>query len=142
MRQNGFQLLDCLITVLVIAILGGIGASSFSALQQRHKLHRCGLSLFDRVIRARSLAVSLNQPVSVVVLPELNRYGFGWTGTVPATWYRLEPGLQFSAAPRKPIHFYSRGVAVPGGTISISGEMGEFKVVVAPGGRIRWEYPR
>ncbi len=102
------------------------------------RLHAASESLLGAAGLARSMAISRNTDIRLLVDPSSARFSLGSPDREPATWTPLPPGVGFVAVPSRPITFHNRGTAAPAGTIGIANEAGAIRVVVAVSGRIRW----
>lgn len=135
---RGFQLLDLMLTCLVIAVLAGLSAPFLQGLTEAQKSGAACDLLVSTVSKARALAIAENLPVQLVAEPS-GRFGLQVRGRdSPVIWRRLPEGVRFRRLPRNPVTFHSRGTAAPSGSYELEGPAGGMRVVVAVSGRIRW----
>jgi type IV fimbrial biogenesis protein FimT len=66
-RQQGFTVLELMITLVIAGILMGIGVPSMLQFIKNDRLTSYRNTLFTDLIQARSTSVQLNQPVTVCV---------------------------------------------------------------------------
>ena len=139
MKENGYQLLECLAVCLLLSTMAGLGGSVLGRAVSRYRLEVAAQGLAMELSELRAAAVSRKLPLSISVSECSSKYGFGARGTDASLWRELPRGVSFVTQPRQPVTFYSRGNAVPAGTYGLSNTAGQCKVVVSPTGRIRWE---
>ncbi|GAB4243754.1 MAG: hypothetical protein Kow00109_19630 [Acidobacteriota bacterium] len=142
MRSVGFTLLEALIVTSVMVLLAGATWSGWRRCVEAWRVREAAELLGAELARARSLAVQANRSVSVFVHPSATAYGRAPAGTLPAVWRPLPPGVRVVGAPGLPVTFYSRCIAAPAGAYVLAASSCRAKVVVAPFGRIRWEWLR
>lgn len=140
MRSYGFTLLETLVVALVVILLASIGWIGWRRCVEAWRVREAAELLGAELARARSLAVQANRSVSVVIHPSATAYGRAPAGRLPAVWRGLPSGVRVAGTPRLPVTFYSRGGAAPAGTYVVAAPSCRAKVVVAPLGRIRWEW--
>ena len=135
---RGFQLLDLMLTCLLIALLAGLTVPFLKSLSEAHQRQAACDMLVSALSKARALALSENLPVEFHADPA-GRFALKVRQRDgPLIWRRLPPGVQFERLPRNPVTFHSRGTAAPAGSFRLSGPEGGIRVVVAVSGRIRW----
>lgn len=141
MRNQGWTILELLIVALIISLCGGIVIVRFIEVRALQTLQATAQILAMDLSSLRVRAVSLNEPLSVVIGPEGRTYGLAVRKMKPERWVVLPPGIRVTAAPSAPVTFYSRANAAPAGTFVLTSQRaGSARVVVAPFGRIRWEW--
>jgi len=140
MKEEGYQLLECLAVCLFLTVLFGVGGISLSRSLDRYRLETSAKGLAAELGALRIAAVSRKAPLSVFISDCRSQYGFGLRKESPVALRSLRTGVCFANHPKRPLTFYSRGNAVPAGSYLLSSAAGQCKVVVAPTGRIRCEY--
>ena len=139
MKMEGYQLLECLVVCLLLSAMLGVGGSAFLQFLDRYRLEIAAKGLVAHLVEVRTAAVSRKMPISVSVSSCRSKYGIGPRDLEVAVWRSLPTGVNFVDPIRQSLTFYSRGNAVPAGTLSLSNNAGYCKVVVSPTGRIRCE---
>ncbi len=141
MRNHGWSILELLIAALVISICGGIAVVRFMEARASQTLQATAQILAMELSSLRVRAISLNEPLSFVVGADGTTYGLAVRRTDPERWNDLPRGIRFTRVPSSPVTFYSRANAAPAGSLVLTSEKaGSIRVVVAPFGRIRWEW--
>lgn len=128
-----------MIVCLVAAILLGQGTAWLIGLRRLYDLQASARLLVSDISRTRSEAITLNVPFSILVDSPARAYAVSGGGQNPTQWRVLPAGVEFEHWPGTPVTFYSRGNAVPGGTYILRSADRRVRVIVAAGGRIRWE---
>ncbi len=137
-QQHGFQLLDLMLTCLLVAFLAVSGLPFLRDLSlQQKQVAACDLFV-STLSQARSLAIFRNLPVEVLVEPPGRFASSARFEGEPIVWRLLPEPVVFQQFPRRSVTFHPRGTAAPGGTFVLSTGRGGFKIVVAVSGRIRW----
>lgn len=141
MRNHGWSILELLIVALIISVCGGITVGRFLEVRASQALQATAGILVLELSSLRVRAISLNEPLSLVVGADRRTYGLAVRKTDPARWISLPQGIRFTKVPTLPVTFYSRANAAPAGSLVLTSERaGSIRVVVAPFGRIRWEW--
>ncbi len=141
MKNHGWTALELLIVLLILGIMAGLGIARFHEMRAMLALQATAQVLVADLSSLRGRAISLNQPLSLRITEDGEGYGAGPRTGTPERWVRLPEGIRFTGAPSRPITFYSRANAVPAGSLVLtSSTAGSVRVVVAPFGRIRWEW--
>jgi Tfp pilus assembly protein FimT len=140
MKANGFQLFECMMVCLLVAVLGGLGGISLGKLLGRSRLESAAQEMIGHLGALRAAAVSRKLSLAITVGETGRSYGFGPRGEDPAAWRDLPPGVQIVDSPGSSVTFYSRGIAVPAGSFLLANEVGRIRLIIAPTGRMRWEY--
>lgn len=106
-----------------------------------HSLQATARVLVADLTTLRIRAISLNQPLWIKVAEDRTKYGLAVRATEPGRWVELPEGIRFTSAPSVPVTFYSRGNAAPAGSLVLTSRRGmAVRIVVAPFGRVRWEW--
>jgi type IV fimbrial biogenesis protein FimT len=63
-NQQGFTLLEIMIVVVIIGIAAGLAVPNFTLMYARHELYQATTSLYNRLILARSSAISRNAMIA------------------------------------------------------------------------------
>ena len=140
MSEKGFQLFECMIICFLLSLLAGVGGASYSQLVARTRLERAGQEMMGCLGALRAAAVNRRLSLSVTVDDNGMRYGFGPRGEEPTAWRHLPPGVQIVNRPASSVTFYSRGNAVPAGSYLLANEAAQWRLIIAPTGRMRWEH--
>lgn len=138
MHERGFTLVDIMITCLLVGTIAVVSVSTWNNFSAHHKLQTACESLMSDLWRARVASFAGNLPVSVEVRSDRSAYSVVELGETPA-WRELPSGVTFTDCPKTKITFYSRGSVVPAGTYTLTNSSGALQVVVAGGGRVRWQ---
>jgi len=138
MHEKGFSLIDVMVTCLLLGTIIGVGLSSWDNFSAHHQLQSACQSLMSDLWRARVASLAGNLPVSIQVRGDCAAYSVVELGETPS-WRELPRGVRFTDCPKTKITFYSRGSVVPGGSYTLSNSSGALQVVVAGGGRFRWQ---
>ncbi len=137
-RQAGFQLLDAMLTCLLIALLLAATLPFLTGLAEEQRRAAACHVLVSTLSKARALSVSENLAVRLIAEPS-GRFALQAVGDRrPLAWRRLPGGVRFERLPRRPVTFHPRGTASPAGTYHRAESGATLKVVVAVSGRIRW----
>jgi prepilin-type N-terminal cleavage/methylation domain-containing protein len=139
---SGFTLQELLIATAIIAIIAAFAAPNFVRIQKGWALWGSARMVETSLQWGRMRAIASNSPVLFEVDEDGRR--IIWrdpaNGDIFAASERfMIGGSRIVSAPRTPLRFYPRGNAVPSGTYRIEGETGSYSVIVAPGGRIRFQ---
>ena len=134
-REGGFQLLELMIVLALIAVGAMLGAGAWYEWLGRHRLDNAADALSAFLCEARSSAMARNAAVQVQV--EEGRYAMTLRGSEAVLWRRFPQGVLAVGVPRSPVAFYSRGNAAPAGSFVLQNSSGEVRVIVSPAGRVR-----
>lgn len=141
MKNQGWSILEILIVSLIISVCAGVGVSSLIGIRAMQTLQSTARILAADLSTLRTRAVSLNRPLSLVVAEDGMSYGLAARATTPERWVGLRSGIRITSSPSHPVTFYSRGNAAPAGSLILTSPRGaSVRVIVAPFGRIRWEW--
>jgi len=138
----GFSLPELLIVLAIVAIISAFAIPGFVRVQKQWSLWGSARMLETSLHWGRMRAISSNSPVIFEV--DEDGYGFIWRdsisgNTLETTVRSVNRGSRIVSSPRTPLRFYPRGNAVPSGTYKIEGDTGSYSIIVAPGGRIRFQ---
>lgn len=141
-RREGFSIVECLVVLVLAAILATFALPGIRLLEQEWGLWGGMESLEAALEWGRMRAITSNSPLIFSISGDGR--SFCWvdaqTGEAIENSSRTFPGkLKITSSPRSPLRFYQHGNAAPAGTFVVSGEAGYWSVVVSPGGRIRVE---
>ena len=140
--QAGFSLQELLIVAAIVTIIATFAVQGFARIQKQWLLWGNARMVETSLQWGRMRAIASNSPLLFEV-DEDGRW-FMWrdpaTGEIFETTARSMNGSsRIVSAPRTPLRFYPRGNAVPSGTYRVEGETGSYSIIVAPGGRIRFQ---
>lgn len=136
-QQRGFQLLELVLVLALIAVAAAIGAGAWSEWTSRYHLYLATDALNACLQSARTGAMTQNAAVEVQV--QAHRYSMSLRGEEPVLWRRFPKDVEVVKAPSRAVAFYSRGNAAPAGSFVLQGRGGQVKLVVSPSGRVRVE---
>jgi hypothetical protein len=137
---QGVTLVEVVIVLACAGILLTAGVPNFNHLSRQWALWGAAHLLESSLQWGRSHAVSSNTSMALIVDSEGRFYLWedGYTGErLEGTLRHLPAGVRMVSAPRRPLRFYQRGNAVPAGTFVLQGEVGSYRLIVSPGGRVR-----
>ena len=140
--ENGFTLTEILIAAAIAAIIAAFAAPGFVRIQKQWSLWGNARMVETSLQWGRMRAIASNASILFEVGEDGRR--FMWldpaTGDVlNGTTRHMDGGARIVSSPVVSLRFYPRGNAVPSGTYKIDGETGSYSIVVAPGGRIRFQ---
>ncbi len=133
-------LIECLVVLALLTLAAAISLPLAREAKSAFELRTTAELLVAELAGTRAWAVSHNAPVCVLVAETGEAYGFAIPGREPDRWTGLPRGIRFVRRPRRPLTFHSRGNVAPAGTLVLRSAAGEVRVVVAPMGRVRWEW--
>lgn len=142
--QGGFTLLEIMVVVSIVGIASALSVPNFLQMYARHELYQTTTSLYNRLIFARSAAISRN--AMIVATPANLPSGQGQvTFTAPLSSEAFPPNVGFVLPlPAQPIGFTPRGLSTsPQATQTIQLQSLRnpnlvYSVSLAPSGKISW----
>jgi len=143
-NQRGFTLIEIMIVTAIIGIAAGIAAPNFTAMYARHELNQAASGLYNRLLFARSAAISRN---AMIVATPANVVGAESqvTFTAPLGLERLPLSVNFVLPlPATPIGFTPRGLStLPLATQTIQLQSVRlpnliYTISLAPSGKVTW----
>ena len=144
-NQQGFTLLEIMIVVVIIGIAAGLAAPNFMTLYARHELYQATTSLYNRLVFARSAAISRNAMIVATPGNPLVSGEDGMTFTNPLGIERFPLNVQFVVPlPAQPIGFTPRGLSTtPLATQTIQLQSVRdptliYSISLAPSGKVTW----
>jgi type IV fimbrial biogenesis protein FimT len=143
-NQQGFTLLEIMIVVVIIGIAAGLAVPNFTMMYARHELYQATTSLYNRLVFARSAAISRN---AMIVATPANVPGAQSqvTFTAPLGVETLPLNVNFLLPlPATPIGFTPRGLStIPLATTTIQLQSVRdptliYSISLAPSGKVTW----
>jgi type II secretory pathway pseudopilin PulG len=134
------SLVELVIVLACASIIVAAAVPNLHRLQQEWTLVGGARTVESSLHWGRAYAVSTNNSLMFEV--DEDGGGFHWTDPESGEPYgstirRLPGRVRIVSAPRRPLRFYQRGNAAPAGTYELQGEVGTYRVIVSPAGRIR-----
>lgn len=143
MNNPGWTLLELMVVSMILCIGGAVAAGRWVEARAMHQLQSTSRILVADLSNLRIRAVSLNRPLSLIVGEDRVSYGLAERGATPTRRIELPRGIRFSIVPATSLTFYPRANVAPAGSFVLSSDRaGSIRVVVAPFGRVRWEWIR
>ena len=143
-NQRGFTLIEIMVVTVIIGIAAGIAAPNFTAMYARHELNQATSNLYNRILFARSAAISRN---AMIVATPANVLGAESqvTFTPPLGLEKLPLSVNFVLPlPATPIGFTPRGLStLPLATQTIQLQSVRlpnliYTISLAPSGKVTW----
>lgn len=142
-NQQGFTLLEIMIVTVIIGIAAALAVPNFTMMYARHELYQATTSLYNRLVFARSAAISRN---AMIVATPANVVGAESqvTFTAPLGLERLPLRVTFFIVPAQPIGFTPRGLSTtPLATQTIQLQSVRdpnliYSISLAPSGKVTW----
>ena len=146
-NQQGFTLVEIMIVAAIIGISAAIAVPNFMTMYARHELYQATTSLYNRLVFARSAAISRNAMITATPGTPLPS-GVGVNGiafTLPLGEERFPPKVTFVLPlPVQPLGFTPRGLSTtPLATQTIQLQSVRdpnliYSISLAPSGKVTW----
>lgn len=143
-NQQGFTLLEIMIVVVIIGIAAGLAVPNFTLMYARHELYQTTTSLYNRLVFARSAAISRNAMI-VATPTNLPSGGGQVTFTAPLGTETFPLNVMFVLPlPAQPIGFTPRGLSttpLAAQTIQLQSVRNPnliYSISLAPSGKVTW----
>ncbi len=142
--QRGFTLVEIMLAVVIVGIATGMAAPSFRTMYARHELYQTTTNLYNRLVFARSAAISRN--AMIVGTPVNLPSGEGQvTFTAPLGIETFPTTISFVVPlPPQPIGFTPRGLSTtPLAVQTIQLQSNRipnliYTISLTPGGKVTW----
>jgi type IV fimbrial biogenesis protein FimT len=143
-HQSGFTLVELMITVAIFGISAALAAPNLSLMYARHELYQTTTSLHNRLMLARSTAISRNTMITAT--PTNLPSGEGQvTFTAPLSMEPFPQNVRFVLPlPAQPLGFTSRGLSTsPLAVMTIQLQSVRdpnliYTISLAPSGKVAW----
>lgn len=143
--QQGFTLVELMIVVVIVGISTMLAVPNFTLMYARHELYQATTDLYNRLIFARSSAISRNTMIIATPGNPLASGEDGVTFTAPLGEQRFPLNVQFLAPlPATPVGFTPRGLSTApliSQTIQLQSVRDPtliYSITVAPSGKVTW----
>ncbi len=142
--QGGFTLIEVMIVVAIVSIASALAAPNMITMYARYELYQTTTSLYNRLVFARSAAISRN---AMIVATPSNVPGSGGQVlfTNPLGAETMSPKVQFVLPlPPQPIGFTPRGLStttLATQTIQLQSVRDPsliYTISLAPSGKVTW----
>lgn len=162
MKQQGYTLIECMVTLVLISIVLGVGVPSFSQMLRKQALDAARMKLVSAIQMTRQEAVYRNR--AVTLLQRNGNWTNGWTivvdldgngamdGTDVVIRQQAGPDGDVTLSGNSPVSQYIRYMpdgtarlysgAFQAGTLTLchaAGDLRGIKLVLSSGGRLRQE---
>lgn len=143
--QEGFTLIELMIVAVIVGISAALAVPNFTLMYARHELYQATTDLYNRLIFARSAAISRNTMIVATPGNPLASGEDGVTFTPPVGEQRFPLNVQFvPPLPATPIGFTPRGLSTApliSQTIQLQSVRDPsliYSITVAPSGKVTW----
>lgn len=146
-NQQGFTLLEIMIVTVIIGVTAALAVPNFTLMYARHELYQATTSLYNRLVFARSAAISRNTMITATPgnpLPSGAGVN-GMTFTPPLGEERFPLNVTFVLPlPVQPLGFTPRGLSTtPLATQTIQLQSVRdpsliYSISLAPSGKVTW----
>lgn len=143
-RQRGFTLVEIMVAVAILGVASALAAPNLSQMYARHELYQTTTSFYNRLMLARSTAISRNTMITAtpVNLPS----GKGQvTFTTPLSMEAFPENVRFMLPlPAAPLGFTSRGLSTTPLAVttvqlqSVRDPNLIYSISLAPSGKVTW----
>lgn len=141
---GGFTLVELMIAVAIFGISAALAAPNLSMMYARHELYQTTTSLYNRLMLARSTAISRN--TMIVATPTNLPSGEGQvTFTAPLSMEPFPQNVRFLLPlPAQPLGFTSRGLSTTPLAVttiqlqSVRNPNLVYSISLAPSGKVTW----
>jgi type IV fimbrial biogenesis protein FimT len=143
-NQSGFTLLEIMVVVVIVGIVSAMAVPNLMMMYARHELYQTTTTLYNRLVFARSAAISRN--AMIVANPANLPSGEGQVVfTAPLGMEAFPPNVRFVLPlPVTPIGFTPRGLStVPLAVTTIQLQSLRdpnliYSISLAPSGKVTW----
>lgn len=144
-NQSGFTLIEVMIVLAIVGISAALAVPNFTMMYARHELYQATTSLYNRLILARSAAISRNTMIVAAPGNPLVTGEDGVTFTPPLGTETFPMNVQFVLPlPAIPMGFTPRGLSTaPLATQTIQLQSVRdpnliYSISLAPSGKVTW----
>ena len=137
---TGSSLAELLLALALAAVLASFALPGVARIERAWILWESAKAVEASLQRGRMRAITANTSIRFDVSAD----GYGWSdpesGEPYAASLRDFPrGIRITSSPSHPLRFHPRGNAAPAGSFTVADGTGAYRIVVGPGGRIRFE---
>jgi Tfp pilus assembly protein FimT len=143
-KAAGYTLTELVLVTAAVAILAATAVPVFERVRQEAALRGATALVAQSLAWGRMHALATNGEMAFDLDPAANRLCWAEPGTgtcYEGTIRHVDPQIRFAGYPARSVRFHPRGNAAPAGSFTLQGPSGSYRVIVAPGGRIRIERP-
>jgi type IV fimbrial biogenesis protein FimT len=144
-NERGFTLLEIMIVVVIIGIIAALAVPNFMTMYARNELYQTTTSLYNRLVFARSAAISRNAMITATPGNPLPSGEKGLTFTTPLGIETFPLNVAFvPPLPAQPIGFTPRGLSTTPlvtQTIQLQSVRDPnliYSISLSPSGKVTW----
>ncbi|MBN2338128.1 MAG: GspH/FimT family pseudopilin [Acidobacteria bacterium] len=136
----GSSLTELLLALALAAVLASFALPGVARIERAWTLWESAKAVEASLSWGRMRAITANTSVRFDVSAE----GYGWSDPESGAPYTASlrdfpRGIRITSSPSRALRFHPRGNAAPAGSFAVADGTGAYRIVVSPGGRIRFE---
>ncbi|MDI9612707.1 MAG: GspH/FimT family pseudopilin [Acidobacteriota bacterium] len=136
----GWSLAELLVALTLMAVLASFALPGLERIAKAWTLWESAKALESSLMWGRMHSIMANESVRF----DASEQGYGWSDPESGESYtaslRTFPhGVRMTSFPSRPLRFHPRGNAAPAGSYAVTDGRGAYRIVVSPGGRIRFQ---